>query len=235
MARTSEGATLTQTQYRLQLAARAKLLLDMQKLWPLFDATDFSTFDTFSDLAAALVRAGYITSAGIASAYLSAFQIAEGIAKPEPAVLVPPPDEDYIKATIRASGLVAVRQSRIAGFALEAAKRAGFVAIAGAAGRLALSGGRGTIVGTTAKQGVSWARVTASKPCAFCSRLAARGAVYGAGADFDAHNHCSCTAEPSYSGSRLPASTQAVRERWNEVTDGLDSQDAVNAFRRALG
>jgi hypothetical protein len=41
--------------------------------------------------------------------------------------------------------------------------------------------------------------VTSGNACDFCSMLADRGAVYGeASAEFEAHDHCSCSAQPVY-------------------------------------
>ena len=63
--------------------------------------------------------------------------------------------------------------------------------------------------------------------------LASRGGVYGEGADFQAHDHCSCTAEPAYPGSRMTATADRFREQWDRTTRGLSGDDALNAFRTA--
>jgi hypothetical protein len=42
-------------------------------------------------------------------------------------------------------------------------------------------------------------RVLGGAGCDFCQMLAGRGEVYSAEtADFEAHDHCGCTAEPIY-------------------------------------
>lgn len=235
MAVTAAGAALTAQHYRLQLAVKATVLRDMTRLWPMFDPTDFGTFAGFSKLASTLVINGRQTSAGVAARYLEGFAIAEG--KPRLRVTVPELlDRDVAAESLRATGLVGVLNARRGGFTLEAAKRVGFVRLAGSAASLVLGGGRQTIVDSVkASQGVSrWQRVTSDDPCAFCAMLASRGPDFGEGADFEAHDHCSCTAEPAYDGSRMSAIAESFREQWDRSTEGKSGDEALAAFRSAL-
>jgi hypothetical protein len=49
------------------------------------------------------------------------------------------------------------------------------------------------------RQARGWQRVGDGASCAFCSMLLGRGAVYSeASADFEAHDHCNCAAEPAF-------------------------------------
>lgn len=109
---------------------------------------------------------------------------------------------------------------------------------AGAAMRNALEGGRSTITEAVAgdRRALGYARATSGSACAFCAMLAGRGPVYGAdSADFEAHDHCSCSAEPVFrEDAAWPTGSAAYRDRWDAATDGLSGTDAVNAFRRSL-
>jgi hypothetical protein len=65
--------------------------------------------------------------------------------------------------------------------------------------------------------------------------LATRGAVFTADtADFEAHDHCSCSAEAAYEGSSMPLTSQRLASQWDNVTAGLSGDDALNAFRQSL-
>lgn len=61
--------------------------------------------------------------------------------------------------------------------------------------------GRLTITGSSVADpsAVGWKRVGDGHSCQFCSMLLSRGAVYReATADFQAHDHCGCTAAPEF-------------------------------------
>lgn len=80
---------------------------------------------------------------------------------------------------------------------------------------------------------VGWRRVTSDNPCDFCAMLAAQGAVYNAEetADFEAHDNCSCTAEPVWGREREPREVQVLQDAWERVTQGLSGKQAVVAWR----
>jgi hypothetical protein len=236
MALTAAGAQLTAGHYRSQLALRAAILRDLVLLWPLFDPTDFATFDAFSALASGVVVGGRRTSAGLALAYLEAFARAEG-RPPLPLRTPPVLDRAVVTEALRATGLVGVLNARRAGQPIEAARNNGWVRLAGSATSLVLGGGREAVTDTITATGgaVRWQRVTGPEPCAFCAMLASRGAVFGEDTvDFAAHDHCSCTAEPAYPGSQLPPTSERLREAWERSTEGLSGQEALRAFREDL-
>lgn len=82
----------------------------------------------------------------------------------------------------------------------------------GATARYVLNAGRDTIVGSTKSdpKAAGWYRVT-SGGCDFCDMLASRGAVYSQrSVDFATHDHCRCSAAPSWSGGRPKADAQQV-------------------------
>lgn len=62
-----------------------------------------------------------------------------------------------------------------------------------------------------------WQRQGAGS-CAFCAMLIGRGAVYSeTGADFAAHDHCSCSAVPAFSGEPRPVKPYTPSSR--NITD----------------
>lgn len=128
----------------------------------------------------------------------------------------------------------------------EAATRA-LTVTAGTAARLALDGGRETLVESTraTPQALGYARVTDVEPCAFCAMLASRGPVYHSEesalervtetGDIDSyHNGCGCTVMPIYSKSDpWPGQARDFERLWAEATKGYSGRAAMNAFRRA--
>ena len=237
MARTAAGAALTVQHREAQLALRAAMLRDLLSLWPLFQVTDFGTFDAFATLATTLVIARNRDSAGLAAAYLGGFRIVEGEAGAVTTALATSPERAVVIEELRATGLLGVLNARRAGFSVEAAKRNGWVRVAGSAGSLVLDGGRQTILHTTERDPMAtrWHRVTSGDPCAFCRMLAGRGDVFNEGSvGFQAHDHCSCVPEPAYPGSRPTPAALQYRAEWDQATRGLSGTEALNAYRQFL-
>jgi hypothetical protein len=247
MARTAEGAALTVQHQRQQLAVRAGLLRDLQRVWPLWTVGETSEFGEFLDVAATLINARRMDSAGIAARYFRLFRAAEDIgghAEPKLAERIPLTD---IGAALRATGLATALRALRGGLPPEAAGRRAFTAAAGSAARLALNGGRDTVIASTQadRQARSWIRITAGGACAFCAMIASRGPEFGSdhAAGFQAHDHCACSAEPFYPGSKLPAQSARYAEQWvaaqraareNDTAAEGTSNDALNNFRAYL-
>jgi hypothetical protein len=238
MARTAEGAVLTRRHYLAQLGVRAATSRDVMSLWGTVDPTNLTgTYDQFARAATVLTRARHATSSGVAANYQEEFRKAERVAGRAAVKLgaaLTPADALNV---IRGAGLSGIINSRQRGFSPQAAARNGLVKVLGATTRLVLGGGRDTIIESVGAdtQTAHWQRVTSGEPCAFCAMLATRGAVFTADtADFEAHDHCSCSAEAAYEGSAMPLTSQALRSQWDTVTAGLSGDDAINAFRSAL-
>lgn len=73
--------------------------------------------------------------------------------------------------------------------------------IAGGAQRRLANFSRLTVMGSSIAdpKARGWQRVGDGSTCEFCSMLLGRGAVYSeATADFQAHDHCACQAEPAF-------------------------------------
>lgn len=144
---------------------------------------------------------------------------------------------EQIDATLRGAGPGAFKHHMSTSSGDFLASRAAMVgALAGSTQYLSWMGDRDTVMATFAdsQRIVGWQRITSGSECAFCAMLASRGAVYSeAGVDFQAHNHCSCSAEPLYEREPTPQWVEDLRSEWNETTEGLSGRDALNAFRRA--
>ncbi|MFF9644737.1 VG15 protein [Kitasatospora aureofaciens] len=119
---------------------------------------------------------------------------------------------------------------------------------AGAAGRVAMNGGRSTIWHHTSRDGraLGYARLSRTgTPCGFCAMLISRGVAYKSERsatykDGDLfHDHCHCYAEPIFSSSQFAGSglfelNRQYQALWPEVTKGYSGKAALNAWRRFL-
>lgn len=247
MARSDAGAELTDQHRRAQVALRAAALRDYLALWPLWQDDDERSFGVLVAAAVVLVRAYHQFSSSLAGSYFAAFRREEdpgGFASPRLAAQI---DADRVASSLYVTGRVMTRKALQAGKQPPEARRTALVRTSGAVTRHVLQGGRDTIVQSVGEdpRALTWARVTTGTPCAFCAMLAGRGAVFlgESTAEFEAHDHCSCTAEPHYDGSAIPPDserwrtlyTRAQREarRAGDLERGT-SNDALNALRRLL-
>jgi hypothetical protein len=239
MARTVQGALLTRRHYVAQLGVRAATSRDVMRLWEVVDPTNLTgTYDRFARAATVLTQARHGTSSGVAADYQEKFRRAEKVDGRVAIRLASALTQSDALTAIRGAGLSGIINSRKAGFSPQAAARNGLVKVLGTTARLVLGGGRGTILGSAVEdtRASRWQRVTAGEPCAFCAELAIRpdGFAAESSADFEAHDHCSCSAEVAYEGSVPPLTSQRLSSQWDEVTAGLEGDEARNAFRRSL-
>lgn len=246
MARTAAGATITETHRQGQLRIRALALRDFTRLWPLWQG-DEPTFQNLLQASMPLVRGYHALSSSLAAGYYQQFRLAEhadGQATPR---LAKPLDEQIVLGTLHLTGADMTRQAIQAGQDAQAAMQTALIRTSGTVTRFALAGGRDTLTQSVAddKAARGWARVTSGAPCAFCALLASRGVVFHAEdtAGFEAHDHCSCSAEPQYDGAQLPGRGEEFRSLYQEAVSGArgsgdlergTSNDALNAFRRHL-
>lgn len=249
MSRTPEAAQLTQAHQRAQLALRADVMADLTRMWTMFYTGDLDeTFRKFASAAEILIRQRHAQSAGLAAAYFERFRAAEGAAGLVAPRVAQAPSAELVEQTLRAAGLSGVKAATRAGKPPAAAGRNGLVKVLGTAARVVLTGGRSTLVESVRadKSARGWQRVTSGSPCPFCAMVASRGPVFKTdrSARFEAHDHCGCTAEPYYEGSRTLATNARLAEQWEtaqrqardagELQRGT-SNDALNAFRRSMG
>jgi hypothetical protein len=238
MAGTTEGATLTREHRRRQTLLSGALSADVARLWAVFDPSDAAgSAEALSGPLRALTVQGRSTSAGLSTGYYGRFRVAEGVPGTFPPVAAAPLVDEAVSTSLWVTGLVGFKRAVAAGRVPVVASRIAMVGVSGAVSRMALDGGRSVVVGSALAdpQASGWARVASGRACAFCAMLASRGPVYSADtADFDAHDHCSCAAEPVFGGYQWPATSQRYAELWSQSTGGLSGAAARNAFRRAL-
>jgi hypothetical protein len=184
-----------------QLALRARLLREFLILAPAWSG-DAASFETLIAATVPLVQLRHRDSAALAAALYRAVRAAEiGSAAVDVALAETPPAEQ-IASSMWATGQSQVRRSLTAGMSGVQARQQALVRVSGAVSRITLNGGRDTVVESTKRdrQAVGWYRVTAGKPCSFCVMLSSRGIAYRtqASAGFKAHDHCLCSAAPSF-------------------------------------
>jgi hypothetical protein len=249
LARTEAGKALTEQHYQAQLKIRALALRDYLQLWPTWNG-DSAGFKRLVVATIVLVKAHQSFSAHLGASYFDAFRLAEdpgGSAHsylPDP---MTPELEDRLAGALYETGQFSVQRSLASGKPPDHAMKAALTNTSGIVGNEVVRGGRGSILRSTANDPKShtWARVTSGHPCTFCRLLASRGPVYEseATADFKAHGACSCTAEPSYSGSEWPGISKQFKKEYDEAvaqareTGELrrgTSNDLLNAYRRFL-
>lgn len=191
---------------QLQLALRAGTLRQVLALWPLFDLERLAeTWPALRQALATLIAARHTDSVGLASAYYRAARLDAGVTGTAPIVLASLPSAEQLAISLDVVGLFGARRLLAQGRRDVAAQT--LVKVSGAVGRHVLNGGRDTVLQSMQAdpKARGWRRITSGKPCSFCSLLAGRGAVYGKDSvDFAAHDHCSCSAEPSWDQAAQP-------------------------------
>jgi len=201
MATSSVGAGLTAQHRQAQLQVRALALRDFVRLWPLWTPDDEGSFERLAVATVPLIRAHHQISSSIASAYYQAFRRAEGVSGDTTPRSADPINADRVTASLYVTGSVMTGKAIAAGLSPQAAMQTALTRTSGAVGRHVLGGGRETLIRSTAsdRRTRGWGRVTGGNACDFCEMLAGRGAVYSDDtADFQAHDHCACQAEPQF-------------------------------------
>lgn len=193
---------LTQHHRAQQLLLRQATVRGVEKAWP---ALDWAELDqTYPGLAldlARLVEMNRRTSAGLAATYLRQFRAAERVGGPVRIDLAKPLIVDQFSASLRTTSVAAIKIAAGEGVPADTAMANALTQVKGAMARLVLNAGRETVTQTLAAdpRARGYQRVLGGGGCDFCQMLAGRGDVYSAEtADFEAHDHCGCTAEPVY-------------------------------------
>jgi hypothetical protein len=196
----SEAGRLLTIQHRQQqLALRAATLRDVMRLWPLFTDLSRSGYERFAQTAATLTRDRFNTSAGLAVSYYQGLRVAEKARGPAAPLLAEMPAVEKVMGNLVMTGFVGTMKGLGAGFSPQAAKQNGLVQVMGSVGRQVLRGAAETMVLTSAEDRAStgWQRVTGGG-CSFCEMLAGRTFTSEDAASFESHDHCACTAEPTF-------------------------------------
>lgn len=239
MAATAQAARLTEIHRLAQARLGAQTAAQMVTAWGLLDPENLDgTVDAWLRLAVPVLRSQKAASARLASAYLTAYRNLE-VGTAAPAVvprLADTLDPRQALTSLTVTGPVRVKLATARGVPVAGASQLGRDASARAAMRLVLDGGRATIVDTLASDPSAhgWARATSGSPCAFCAMLASRGPSYSEEtAGFEAHDGCSCSAEPVYDpAGDWPAGARQYQDLWKQAkaADG----DTTAAFRQLV-
>lgn len=242
MAATVEARRLTEAHRLAQARLGAQIVARLAAVFPLLDPEDIDrTVERWLAAAVPIVRNGRTTSARLAATYLVTFRALElgidaGAFTPGLAEDI---DSDRITSSLVITGPASIRAgsarlrplARLVDVARSQSAAAGM--------RHALNGGRETVLQATVDdaKALGWARATSGKACSFCALLSARGAVYGKDTvDFQAHDHCSCSAEPVYRrDAALPAGASRFAELYEQAkAKGGDSATVRANFRRLI-
>lgn len=223
--------TLAISARSIQIAIRARLMQDVLKLWPALDKARLS--ETFPGWLRAMILLTRNYHGQSSAAAASFYQVARehAIQSPTPRSLIkfaPDPVEEWMTKAFGFSGPgMLSKDTARPGTALSTTL--------GTAARIALDGGRTTVIETVKADPVAlgYYRLTDGNPCAFCALLASRGAVYKADTvDFQAHNDCGCMSAPWFSTKQpLPELNQTADRIYTEKAAG--APDQLAAFRKA--
>lgn len=220
--------------FRRQLLEIAALIARRLRVTAL--RADLDDIEGWWEQIAPQVRQEILTGASglamLARRYLAAHAQAEGVTLAP--VVVAALAADQLDISLRVTGPVAFRRHVAATGSAEGARQVMATTLSGAGQRLAMSGARQTITRTVAErqQIAGWRRVSDGSPCAFCSMLVSRGAVYSRETvDFQAHDHCGCTPEPLYRREEEPPEVRELYEQWRRATQGTSGAGAVRAWR----
>ncbi|MFV0315453.1 MAG: hypothetical protein ACK5O2_00630 [Microthrixaceae bacterium] len=241
MASSPAAAQLTEAHRLAQARLGASTVAQLLDAWSILDpaSLDESTV-RWLRVAIPIVERQRTRSALLAANYARTFRAMElGTLAGAPSVPIALGDPAAIATSLTVTGPVKVKQALAAGRTQAMAMDMGAAQSASAGMRQAMAGGRQQVTEMVRQDPRSsgYARVTSGNACAFCVTLSARGAVYGRdGADFQAHDHCSCAAEPTYrSDAALPPSVRRNSEIYTAAQLDPDTTgDQINQVRQLL-
>lgn len=191
------GDQLTRAYHGQQIGLGRALLLQVLRIWPLWDLDDLDgTWPGVMAGLMALVEGGHQLTAQQAGAFYSALRLVEG----QPGTVTPVLAEfDRPKAEANLMLLGPIMTKKAIGLGQTNPKDVALVRVMGGVQRLSLGGGRQTLTDTMARDTRSrgYRRAIAGEGCDFCRGLAAQGTVKATEA-FKAHSHCGCIAAPVF-------------------------------------
>lgn len=180
----------------------------------------------------AIVAQGHDVAAALARRYLTGHAAIEGVDL-DPVTIGA--NRREIATSLHVTGPVAFKTNMRISADPARARLVMSTALRGSAQRLTVAGDRATIVGTVqgSDQIAGWRRISSGSSCAFCAMLVSRGAVYSkASADFQSHDHCSCSPEPLYEREPEPEDVRRLQEQWAEATGGVTGAEKLKAWRQ---
>lgn len=235
MAASAIAARLTDIHRLAQARLGADTVVALDAVWPLLDVENLDSFERWLAAATRILIAQKTASARLAANYLTTFKTLE-VGGRAPVVLAETLNIEQATTSLLVTGPYSLKKAIGRGVPLERAVDTASARAAAAGMRLVLNGGRDTILDSVRadRQAQGWARVASGAPCAFCAMLASRGPVYDVDtADFEAHDHCSCSAEPVYrSDSAWPAGSERFHDLWQQAK-AADGDTTAN-FRQLV-
>lgn len=192
---------LTHDHRRRQLALRAQTLREFLRLYPSFDLNDIKrTWPALEAAVVALTKERGRVSSALAADYYRDHRKAEGVPGGFSPVLATVPTDQIVRGLV-AMGPVNAAAQIAKGRDPSDVRQTTLVNLSGVLGLYLLNHGRRTLLDSIKKDNRArgWQRVTSPGACTFCTEIASRGAVFKeATADFEAHRHCACSAEPVF-------------------------------------
>lgn len=190
---------LTAAHRRQLLGLRANVLRELRLLWRTFDPADRRSWPRFVALATPLLQKHHGGAVALGSRYYGALRTAAlGLGANPNEVTLPPIElsPEHVAASLAATGLAGTYSALRAGKTLAAALDNGYVRAGMSASRLVLSGSRTAVTKAAAgdARNRGWVRATGGKACSWCS--ARSGVVMTSAEVFQAHDGCSCAAQP---------------------------------------
>lgn len=191
---------LTQVHRAQQLLIRRDTASKVERIWPALDYNRLDeTFPLLAARIATVVRANRQLSAGVAARYTRALRRAHAI--PGDAHILAPATVSaaLLVASLRATSVAGVKAATALGVPADVAMSNALVRTSGAASRHVLNAGRETVRATSVAdpECQGWVRVGHGE-CDWCQQYLDGEIHKTEGYDFDAHDHCGCTAEPVY-------------------------------------
>jgi hypothetical protein len=230
----------------MQVQIRTQLLKNVATAWPVLDFSDVKrTWPAWLRVMVALIGRYHLTSANTGAVYYrAARQLSLGDPGPTDLVkLAASPADDWIARSLGYSALNTYREQVVdLGRPVAYAEQSALTQVLGSSSRIALDGGRTTILDTIQgdPEAVGWYRVTDGDPCAFCALLASRGVVYQSEetASFQAHNGCGCTVAAAFTRKQeLPVINNQAQDIYYAATRNIKGArtqaNVLPAFRRA--
>lgn len=218
----------------VQLTIRAALLRDVTRLWPALDPARLDkTFPGWLRAMITLTR-GYHSQSAQAAALYYRHARTDAIQSPTPRSIIrlaAPPSDEWMGRAFGFAGPGMLTRDTVR-------PNTALTTTLGTAARVALDGGRTTVLNTVHADpvAVGWYRVTDGAPCAFCALLAARGIAYKTQktAGFQSHNLCGCNAAPAFSRNQpLPEISRVAAQLYADHAEGTGTGNQLPAFRKA--
>lgn len=194
-------SALTDAHLAAQRTIGARAVQQLALAWRMLDPNDLDgTFRRYLAAALPILVENRALSTAAAVAYLRE-QRTQVFGDIGTIVVATEPLPEQVVTVARVTSVVPIKKAMTAGLALDVAVDRAFTLASGDLSRLALAGGRSTVIDSAYADPrvTGWRRVLSTPSCEFCTMLAGRGAVYTESTvRFRAHGHCDCGAEEVY-------------------------------------